>query len=220
MSNITPTQSRLVRNGIIKKTASAMAVVSDQHLSKNFKVPTPKKAVRFCTNRIYKMFDHQGLAISKILHDGLRIKENFGVVAHWNADKNGLIGRLIMVEGHPMPHAWGLPKIVVTRHVIERVSQRVNSINSCEIRDELGPAIASAIFSLGEKGNFYARTPRGIAMVILEESRFVIPTWIADIQARPEQIDGIWEKIPSGRGKSFETAYSSDIYQLRPQQNP
>jgi hypothetical protein len=223
VSDINPVQARVVRDATLKSITGAQEELEAWANSADHKKPTPTKAVPYYTDLIYREMRNLNIAICKVIIRLRRHKKNMGLIVEWEESDGQLYGVANKITGHPTPDITFLFEVSVRRHALERVSERLGTLDTLKVRNELSAAVSSILLEIAtisqlNDGEYYARTPHGLAMLIIEDEEPVITTWIPNELTRPEQIGGQWIHYVGERGVvSIETATGHPVYKLREQ---
>jgi hypothetical protein len=228
MSDIPPHVARLIRDKTLKAVSKSNSEALES-LKAGFqppsKVPTTTKVVRVLTAHCYKLMCENGLGICKvmILPRG-KPKKEVGFFSGWYSGKGRLIASCsAMFRRGNEVDSHGVLDIEITRHALERVSERLGTIAPDELRNELIPVVTSVLFhaisASFSNGEYSAKSPHGIAMIVKGSDGIIVTTWINDDMAAQSQLEGwiVLEKVNSVRtGKTtIETASQSSVFLLR-----
>ena len=139
---ITQTQSRVVRDATLKHTLMAQQEVGKLMGKRNAGPCSVTNRVRRGTNRLYDMMNKCGSAISLVYYKSPKGgKHDVATFGAWDVHEGRLsaefykVTQKAAVENH---HC-----VEVSRHAIERISQRLKTIDTKLIRTELIPAVVA-----------------------------------------------------------------------------
>lgn len=194
MQDIPPHVARLVRDKTLSTTQMAMERVEATLAGAGSSSPSLSKSTHFLTNLFYAAAKNHGTAIFKTLLTSRKsAKKNQGIFSEWTVDNGQLVALTYFVRQFEVRLHQ---RTVVSRHALERVSQRLGTLNPKAVRDELAAAVAACYNTFGlEDGQYLAATPHGYTVVVKEDVCFRIPTWISVEMSRPEQSGGVWQRI-------------------------
>lgn len=228
MSEVPPHVARLIRDktlrAVSRSNTEAMDSIDESYKMPS-KVPSISRAVRFLTKICYQQLcSHDlGICMMFILPRG-KPKRAVGFFSGWSASKGRLMAGCtsIFLDGQDVQNELVL-NLSITRHALERVSQRLESIVSEKLRAEMIPVVTSVIFQM-TTGNFFdghymARTKHGIAMLVKGDEGIIVTTWISDNMATASQLSG-WiklEKVNSANsGKvTIKTVSDASVFMLK-----
>jgi hypothetical protein len=197
---VLPHVARVVRKAAIKKTGRSLTKAIDSNeKAGETDFPSRTKIVPFVLNDLYKSAEKSNFAIFRSLYLKNRAKQSVGYGGEWSVseDEDKLYASVYEVslahDGYCDKHAL----IYVSKHALERVSERLGLIDSYKVRNEFVAAIAAISLEWPQlkSGSYYARTRNGLAIVkvVREKDDICVTTWISDEMARPDQLDGDWE---------------------------
>ena len=219
MESVPPHVARLIRDRTLSSTAELVAEIDAKLLQPPEQLPTMSKSTHYLTNLFYKTAKSKGAAIFKMLLTSRKsAKKNQGIFAEWAVDDGRLVAYAYLVRCFDVQPNF---TVVVSRHAIERVSQRLGVIKPQDIRDELATAIAGCYLSYHcrEVGEYLASTPHGYAIMVLDEKGWRMPTWISKEQAWASQSELRWQDfkgISSREGKvMIETATGAPVLAIQ-----
>jgi hypothetical protein len=220
---IEPHVARIVRNAAIAKTSRASdALITYFDSTSAPKPPSRSKKVPFYARKLYKAFKAHNVAIFHYIDVRDRVKQSFALVGEWIAGDGKLhafVGEISLSGEEPLKDFL---LIYVSRHALERVSERLHTLDTAIIRDEFASAVAAIAFEWldSRSGSYYARTPHGIAIVAITRERLevCITTWISEGMAKPGQLNLSWMPYKSGphkKGKvTIETVNNRPVMRL------
>lgn len=194
MQELPPHVARLVRDKTLSTTEKAEERVEAALIAAKGNPPSISRSTHFLTNLFYAAAQRHGTAIFKTLLTSRRSsKKNQGIFSEWAVDGGHLVALTYFVRQFEVSLNQ---RAVVSRHALERVSQRLATLSPKDVRDELAAAVAACYNTHGiQNGEYLAATPHGYAVVVKENSGFRIPTWISEEMSRPEQSGGVWQRF-------------------------
>ena len=225
---ITKAQSRVVRDATLKRTNRQFNAVFDRLIQGEPSAPTPSKAAKLLYGAMWDGFRREGIAAFRVSkHIRNKPKRFNGYLGEWAvlAESQRLACDMLRIYFDKEPEIEFLTVMSISRHSIERVSERLGTLDPQAIRDELC-AVPAAFFAeqylVGleplEHGKYISKTPHGIAVIAYEEDEMVVTTWISDATAGKKFL-GEWHQITGGSSKqgrvNIETANDAKVYRLR-----
>lgn len=224
MTDVLPHVARRVRDKTLSTTNEAKQKID--RIMGEYDLPhrSKSKFVNHATSDFYRLYKKRGLAISKILYLPRKKNEKWGLVGHWDEVGGVLYGFYYMFIPINQENQGVLlgPKIRVSRHAIERVSERLGTINPQEIKNELSPAVSSLAIYCGSnwdarRREYYAKTQHGIAIAVSEGDDQTITTWVSDELTRSDQRSILWKPYRTQHGKTriiVESSAEAPIFKV------
>jgi hypothetical protein len=218
---IDPVTSRVVRDTTIKHTLRG-----EQDFLSLFD-KTPKDFDRFSlskrtaaiTRYIYKIAKQHGVAVGRILVKSSNGgKHDTGILSWWGTYSSRLSAHFYEFK---LNHFKGLPDVDISRHAIERVSERLGTIDTQVVRNELAPAVISIGMTPHAGRGGWAKTQHGMVRYEFDLTLMnnVIVTFISDEQATGERRSWEWTEIQkvcdTGGRVVMETPSKGIIYTPR-----
>ncbi|MEP5568096.1 MAG: hypothetical protein ABJN62_09710 [Halioglobus sp.] len=160
---ITQTQSRVVRDATLRSTVKGGKALYDN--AKPLKLPkSRKKRPLAFVRELYKRNRKMGMAVGMaVFKSRSGYKRDGAVTVEWRSLEGRLFAQPVVVTTKTGPKAQ--TSIEVTRHAVERVAERLETLDQQLIRDELAAACFSLFMSglCGRSG--WARCPGGYARI-------------------------------------------------------
>jgi hypothetical protein len=218
---IEPHVARLIRKKTLKRVGNDTKRYEDILLSSPPKqLTSTRKSVKILADHFFKRGKSVNLAIFKFIPTVKSPKKRAASIGVWSIEKETLYAIAIVILGFPTPKTQVLFAVRIRDHAIERVSERLNTLDDIIIRDELATAACSIILSMGrwDSGEFYAKTLHGVALVRkFEDGTTVLTTWISNEMLKDNQIKNDWEPYSSSKKAIIESASGETIYCLQEQ---
>lgn len=207
MSEITPTAARIVKKGLWKDIYRWIdeKISSDQM---GFYEPNERKWIsRFLSVWKKELGD---LYTGAILFKNERYpRKNQIVVFTWRAYTDSKRLGVAPIGSGPRIDDFELPAVVFTEHAIERMAERLATLDRREILQELTAVVIPAGLLvldtgiLSKHGDYFAvKTPHGIGVLAVDENRapnelVYLVTWISDDQSLAPKFQKIeWIELP------------------------
>ena len=167
------------------------------------------RRVSAMTKYVYKIAKKRDAAIGRVLVKSSKGgKHDIGIVSWWGTYQGRLSAKFVRLK---LDDCSEMPDVDVSRHAIERISERLDTIDTKLIRDELDSAIISiATTRINGRGG-WAKTPNGVVRYEYDLSlkNHVIVTYISDEMTSGEK--GDWHWIPKSPVSNSEEKILIDI---------
>ena len=216
-----PHIARIIRDKTLKRVGSDLKKLDETLESIPFpKITSVKKAVKLYADFLYKTVKSKNLAIIKFTPPSSNAKNNIALIGTWHLIDSTLYAIGITINGFPIPRATPLYEIRVRDHAIQRVSQRLGTIDDVLVRNELSVAAGSILMSVMQlgSGEYYARTPHGVALVRkFEDNATVLTTWISNEMLKRDQIKKEWEPFDKSITDRMVSSTGEKLYKLQEQ---
>jgi len=221
---ITKTQSRIVRDATLKDIHSRQEKAFE-HCRGSVEGVTPSNIAKFLHQAMYRAANAAGVAAFAIERRVRGKRKKFsGYYGEWGVYEGRLFcaAAWTYFDGNE-PQIEDFVLMDISRHALERVSERLNTLDRDEIRKEMAPVPASfcAELIVGEPapGEYMARTANGIAIIQHHGDDIpIVTTWIDEDICNRSQLDG-WLEITNESNKKIrtdiETASGGPVYALR-----
>jgi hypothetical protein len=218
---IDPVTSRVVRDTTIKYTLRGeqnfLSLFDNK--PKDFDGVSLSKRTAAITRYVYKIAKQHRVAVGRILvkspNGG---KHDAGILSWWGTYSGRLSAHFYEIKLH---HFKELPDVDVSRHAIERVSERLGTIDTQVVRNELAPAVISIGVTPHAGRGGWAKTQHGMVRYEydLTLKNNVIVTFLAEEQATGERSSWAWTDIQKvndmGGRPVLETPSKGTIYAPR-----
>ncbi|KZX57685.1 hypothetical protein A3709_18855 [Halioglobus sp. HI00S01] len=180
---VSPVVARLVRDSFKKSIANAeyswavgISGVSES-MQARFRTPASRKKVDRVTRALMSEMDRHGVLVGGVFlyHQKYR-KRRFGVLVKWTCSKNRCRGDVLVCDtrGRISPKH----SIFVTNKALERVSERLKTIDIEAIKCELAPALLSLSVVESRSSRLFVKTRQGCASILVEGGDFIMTTWL------------------------------------------